>query len=149
MEKQAFFWRIVAGELPAHKAAETLGIVFKEINAEAGTIEVELQGKPEFTNPAGNIQGGFLAAMLDDTTVLFCRKKQPIDEANRHGRYFSKCQAVELLNFGQNVAPQVPGLSPGRGAAASARGQRAAQRVVTGQRGVTRVSTWSSLALLH
>jgi uncharacterized protein (TIGR00369 family) len=67
MDKQAFFWRIVAGESPAPKAAETLGIVFKEINAEAGTIEVELQGKPEFTNPAGNIQGGFLAAMLDDT----------------------------------------------------------------------------------
>lgn len=67
MDKQAFFWKIVAGELPAPKAAETLGIVFKHIDAEAGTIEVELQGKPEFTNPAGNIQGGFLAAMLDDT----------------------------------------------------------------------------------
>ena len=67
MDKQAFFWKVVAGELPAPKAADTLGIVFKHIDAEAGTIEVELQGKPEFTNPAGNIQGGFLAAMLDDT----------------------------------------------------------------------------------
>jgi uncharacterized protein (TIGR00369 family) len=67
MDKQAFFWKIVAGELPAPNAAETLGIVFKHIDAEAGTIEVELQGKPAFTNPAGNIQGGFLAAMLDDT----------------------------------------------------------------------------------
>nr|WP_295784847.1 PaaI family thioesterase [Rhodoferax sp.] len=67
MDKQAFFWKIVAGELPAPKAAETLGIVFKHVDAEAGTIELELQGKPEFTNPAGNIQGGFLAAMLDDT----------------------------------------------------------------------------------
>lgn len=67
MDKQAFFWRIVAGEIPAPKAAETLGIIFKHIDADAGTIEVELQGKPEFTNPAGNIQGGFLAAMLDDT----------------------------------------------------------------------------------
>lgn len=67
MDKRAFFWRIVAGELPAPRAAETLGIVFKHIDADAGTIELELQGKPEFTNPAGNIQGGFLAAMLDDT----------------------------------------------------------------------------------
>lgn len=67
MDKQAFFWKIMAGELPPPKAATTLGIVFTHIDADAGTIEVELQGKPEFTNPAGNIQGGFLAAMLDDT----------------------------------------------------------------------------------
>ena len=67
MDKQSFFWKIIAGELPAPKAAETLGIIFKHIDPDSGTIEVELQGKPEFTNPAGNIQGGFLAAMLDDT----------------------------------------------------------------------------------
>lgn len=66
MDKQAFFWKIMAGELPPPKAATTLGIVFKHIDADVGTIEVELQGKPEFTNPAENIQGGFLAAMLDD-----------------------------------------------------------------------------------
>jgi uncharacterized protein (TIGR00369 family) len=36
------------------------------IYADKGTIEAEFDGKPEFTNPAGNIQGGFLAAMLDD-----------------------------------------------------------------------------------
>jgi uncharacterized protein (TIGR00369 family) len=67
IDKQAFFWKIMSGELSAPKAGTTLGIVFKHIDAEMGTIEVELQGKPEFTNPAGNIQGGFLAAMLDDT----------------------------------------------------------------------------------
>jgi uncharacterized protein (TIGR00369 family) len=67
MDKQAFFWKIMAGELPAPPAGETLGIVFKHIDADAGTVEVEFQGRAEFTNPAGNIQGGFLAAMLDDT----------------------------------------------------------------------------------
>ncbi len=67
MDKDSFFWKIVAGELPPPKAAETLGIRFEKIDADAGTIELELQAKAEFTNPAGNIQGGFLAAMLDDT----------------------------------------------------------------------------------
>jgi uncharacterized protein (TIGR00369 family) len=67
MDKNAFFWKIMAGELPAPKAAETLGITFTNIDAAAGTIEVEFRAKPEFANPAGNIQGGFLAAMLDDT----------------------------------------------------------------------------------
>jgi uncharacterized protein (TIGR00369 family) len=49
------------------KVAATLGIKFKAIDADAGTFEVEFQAKPEFTNPTGKIQGGFLAAMLDDT----------------------------------------------------------------------------------
>jgi len=51
MDKQAFFWKIMAGELPAPKAAETLGIRFTKIDAEAGAIEVELQAKPEFHQP--------------------------------------------------------------------------------------------------
>lgn len=57
----------MAGELPPPKVATLLGMVFKKIDAEQGTVEVEFQGKPEFTNPVGNIQGGILAAMLDDT----------------------------------------------------------------------------------
>jgi len=67
MDKQAFFWKIMAGELPPPRAGQTLGLVFKQIDAEAGAVEVEFTAKPEFTNPAGNVQGGFLAAMLDDT----------------------------------------------------------------------------------
>jgi len=67
VDKQAFFWRIMAGELPVPPAAQTLGIKFTHVDPDSGSIEVELQAKAEFTNPAGNIQGGFLAAMLDDT----------------------------------------------------------------------------------
>ena len=48
-------------------AAETLGWRFIASDADAGTIELGFDGKPEFANPAGNIQGGFLAAMMDDT----------------------------------------------------------------------------------
>jgi uncharacterized protein (TIGR00369 family) len=32
-----------------------------------GWIRIRFEGRPEFRNPAGFIQGGFLAAMLDDT----------------------------------------------------------------------------------
>jgi uncharacterized protein (TIGR00369 family) len=67
MDKQSFFWRIMAGELPPPRAAQTLGAVFLQVDGEAGTAELQFDGKLEFTNPAGNIQGGFLAAMLDDT----------------------------------------------------------------------------------
>ena len=36
------------------------------LDAEAGTIEVGFDGKPEFANPAGFVQGGILTAMMDD-----------------------------------------------------------------------------------
>lgn len=67
MDPNAFFWQIQAGKLPPPQAAQTLGMTILRVDAESGVLEAEFDGKPEFTNPAGNIQGGFLAAMLDDT----------------------------------------------------------------------------------
>lgn len=67
MDKNAFFWQVQAGNLPPPAAAQTLGINIISIDSNAGSIDVEFDGKAEFTNPAGKIQGGFLAAMLDDT----------------------------------------------------------------------------------
>jgi uncharacterized protein (TIGR00369 family) len=37
------------------------------VDSGAGTIEVAFAATDQFLNPAGVIQGGFLAAMLDDT----------------------------------------------------------------------------------
>jgi len=48
-------------------AAQLLGWRLKKLDVEAGTIEVTFDAKPEFANPAGYVQGGLLAAMLDDT----------------------------------------------------------------------------------
>lgn len=67
MDKNSLFWKIVDGRLPPPACAKTLGIEFTAIDAERGTIEVRFEAKPEFLNPAGHVQGGFLAAMLDDT----------------------------------------------------------------------------------
>jgi uncharacterized protein (TIGR00369 family) len=67
MDKDSLFWRLMSGELPKPPCAVTLGGAFKHIDPDAGTVETEFQARPEFTNPAGHIQGGFLAAMLDDT----------------------------------------------------------------------------------
>jgi uncharacterized protein (TIGR00369 family) len=67
VDKAALFWQIHEGKLPMPRAAVTLGISIRQVSPDAGTAEVEFEGKPEFTNPVGNIQGGFLAAMLDDT----------------------------------------------------------------------------------
>ena len=61
------FWDIQAGRAPAPPAAAALGWELVAVDPERGTIEVSFQARPEFVNPAGTVQGGFLAAMLDDT----------------------------------------------------------------------------------
>lgn len=66
-ERKGYFWDVMSGRKPSPPAPALLGFKLLAIDPERGTIEVEFDGKPEFTNPVGNIQGGFLAAMLDDT----------------------------------------------------------------------------------
>jgi len=63
MDSEAFFWKTQDGRLPTPKAAQTLGITILSVDAQAGSIEVEFDGREEFTNPAGKIQGGFLATL--------------------------------------------------------------------------------------
>jgi uncharacterized protein (TIGR00369 family) len=67
LDKNSFFWKIVDGTLPVPACAKTLGLEFIEIDGERGTIETRFEAVESFLNPAGNVQGGFLAAMLDDT----------------------------------------------------------------------------------
>jgi uncharacterized protein (TIGR00369 family) len=61
------FWDAVEGRAPLPAAAATLGWELVSVNPEDGTIEVAFNASETFLNPAGFIQGGFLAAMLDDT----------------------------------------------------------------------------------
>jgi uncharacterized protein (TIGR00369 family) len=66
-EREGPFWDVMQGRKPAPPAAATLGFKLLDIDPEQGTIRVQFDGKDEFLNPMGNIQGGFLCAMLDDT----------------------------------------------------------------------------------
>jgi len=61
------FWDVMEGRKPPPPAAVTLGFKLLEIDPERGEIRVQFEAKPEFLNPMGVVQGGFVAAMLDDT----------------------------------------------------------------------------------
>ena len=61
------FWDVMEGRAPAPPAAATLGWELLAVDPDAGTIEVAFAASDAFANPMGNVQGGFLAAMLDDT----------------------------------------------------------------------------------
>jgi uncharacterized protein (TIGR00369 family) len=61
------FWTAVHGKVPPPPAAQLLSWKVLEAKPGSGEIRVQFEATREFTNPLGNIQGGFLAAMLDDT----------------------------------------------------------------------------------
>ena len=52
---------------PAPPAAELLGWELVSEDPEAGTIEIAFHPDGRMLNPQGTVQGGFVAAMLDDT----------------------------------------------------------------------------------
>jgi uncharacterized protein (TIGR00369 family) len=67
MSREGPFWDVVEGRAEPPSAAVTLGFELVNVDPEAGTIEVAFTASDQFLNPVGVIQGGFLAAMLDDT----------------------------------------------------------------------------------
>jgi uncharacterized protein (TIGR00369 family) len=67
VKREGPFWDAVEGRAPLPAAAATLGWELVSVSPDEGTIEVAFTATEAFVNPAGFIQGGFLAAMLDDT----------------------------------------------------------------------------------
>jgi uncharacterized protein (TIGR00369 family) len=67
MTRRGPFWDVVEGRAALPSAAVTLGFELLAVDPDAGTIEVAFTATDRFLNPMGVVQGGFLAAMLDDT----------------------------------------------------------------------------------
>ena len=66
MSRSGPFWDAMEGRAPMPPAAATLGWELVAVDPDAGTIDVSYRPTEAMTNPLGNVQGGFLAAMLDD-----------------------------------------------------------------------------------
>ena len=67
MERHGPFWDAIEGRVDLPPATSTLGFELIAVDPDAGTIEVGFLAANTFLNPVGVIQGGFLAAMLDET----------------------------------------------------------------------------------
>ncbi len=59
--------RTALDDIPAPASARLLGWHLLDARPEDGWIRIGFDGKAEFCNPAGLVQGGILSAMLDDT----------------------------------------------------------------------------------
>ena len=104
MKVEGSFWDAVAGRAPGPPGTALLGWKVRSIDPGAGTIAVEFDAKPDFCNPTGSIQGGYLAAMLDDTMG-------PCLFATLEAGYFAP--TVELkINY---IRPARPGRLLGEG----------------------------------
>lgn len=56
----------VLDSYPLPECARLLGFDMIEADARIGRVKIAFNAKREFSNAAGNVQGGFLTAMLDD-----------------------------------------------------------------------------------
>src|ERR1700761_2139753 len=54
-------------QMPPPPSAQLLGWPVRAARPSEGWLKVGFDGKKEFCNPAGFVQGGILTAMLDDT----------------------------------------------------------------------------------
>jgi uncharacterized protein (TIGR00369 family) len=105
--RRGLFWDVQAGRVPPPPAAVLLGWELVEVDPELGTIEVAFQAGSEFTNPVGVIQGGFLAAMLDDTLgpalVATLPENQFAPTLDLHVQFLRPARPGRLLGRGRVV----------------------------------------------
>lgn len=57
----------VFDRFPKPPCAQTLGWELLDADPATGAVRVAFDAREAFCNPGGHVQGGFLAAMLDDT----------------------------------------------------------------------------------
>jgi uncharacterized protein (TIGR00369 family) len=67
MPREGPFWEVMEGRAAPPPAALLLGWELLSVDPDEGTIEVAFTATEQFLNPVGVVQGGLLAAMLDDT----------------------------------------------------------------------------------
>ena len=106
-DRRGPFWDFLAGRREPPAAAVLLGWRLVDVDPDAGTIEVAFNATDQFLNPAGHIQGGFLAAMLDDTLgpalVATLDENQWAPTIDLHVQFLTPATPGELRGRGRIV----------------------------------------------
>ncbi len=107
MERQGPFWDAIEGRVDLPPATSTLGFELIAADPDAGTIEVGFLAADSFLNPVGVIQGGFLAAMLDETLgpalVATLGPDQFAPTADLHIQFLRPAKPGRLIGRGRVV----------------------------------------------
>jgi uncharacterized protein (TIGR00369 family) len=106
-EREGPFWDVMEGRAKPPPAATLLGWKLLDIDPDVGTIEVGFTASAQFLNPIGSVQGGFLAAMLDDTLgpalVATLGPGEWAPTIDLHVQFHSPAQPGELRGRGRVV----------------------------------------------
>lgn len=101
------FWDVIDGRTVPPPAAVALGWELLSVDPDAGTIEVAFTASEQFLNPVGVVQGGFLAAMLDDTLgpalVATLGKGQFAPTTDLHVQFLRPARPGRLVGRGRIV----------------------------------------------
>ena len=68
-DPEGYFSRMLRGEVARTPVLTLLGGEVEFVDVTAGTLRARYEGRNDFRNPAGTVQGGMLSAMLDDVTA--------------------------------------------------------------------------------
>jgi uncharacterized protein (TIGR00369 family) len=90
--------RTALDDVPLPPSAKLLGFRLLDARPKDGWLRIGFDGKPEFCNPAGFVQGGLLSAMLDDSMG-------PAAFVMSEGKYYTTTISL-TVNF---LAPAKPG----------------------------------------
>ena len=103
--REGIFWEIIAGKRPLPAVLTLLG--WQVLEAEPGRIRVTFQGKPDFYNPVGFVQGGILTAMLDgvmgSAAVSLLDDNETIATLDMNTSYMQSVRDVKLVAEGRVV----------------------------------------------
>jgi uncharacterized protein (TIGR00369 family) len=104
-DRQGIFWDIIDGTRPLPAVLSLLG--WQVLEADPGCIRVTFQGKPDFYNPVGLVQGGILAAMLDGVmgaaAVSLLEDNETITTLDMNLSFMQPVRDVKLIAEGRVV----------------------------------------------
>jgi uncharacterized protein (TIGR00369 family) len=97
----------ILDRFPTPPCATLLGLDILEVDYGNGRVKIAFTAKPEFCNASGNVQGGFLAAMLDDCmgpAILIATNAERFPSTiDLHVQYLAPAKPGQLIGKGRVV----------------------------------------------
>lgn len=80
-DPNSYFQRMLSGQVAPPPVATLLGAKVQSVDLDVGSLVVHYHAPSSFHNPAGNVQGGMLGAMLDDLCASLVDATLNVDQA--------------------------------------------------------------------